>query len=94
VRLQSAHLFPVFGAVLALGNIEDHGMGMKLRCSIAIDRPRRIVLESGGNEFPGRLRGADIADPGLRVSLKLLKCRAHTLPMGFPHPDHRSPQAR
>jgi hypothetical protein len=28
----------------------------------------------------------DIADPRLRVSLKFLKCRTYTLPMGFPHP--------
>jgi hypothetical protein len=28
----------------------------------------------------------DIADPRLRVSLKFLKCRAYTLPVGFPHP--------
>jgi len=28
----------------------------------------------------------DIADPRLRVSFKLLKCRSYTLPMGFPHP--------
>jgi hypothetical protein len=28
----------------------------------------------------------DIADPRLRVSFKLLKCRADALPMGLPHP--------
>ena len=84
--LQSSHLFPIFETVLALGHVEDHGMSMKLRSSIAIDGPRGVVLESGGDEFSGRLRGMDIADPRLRVSLKLLKCRAYTLPMGFPHP--------
>src|SRR5271157_4661585 len=61
-------------------------MGMKLRCRVAIDGPRGVVLESGGDEFSGRLRGMDIADPRLRVAFKLLKCRACTLPMGFPHP--------
>src|SRR5271157_2266707 len=61
-------------------------MGMKLRCRVAIDGPRGVVLESGGDEFSGRLRGMDIADPRLRVSLKLLKCRAYTLPMGLPDP--------
>jgi len=61
-------------------------MGMKLGRSIAIDGPRGVVLEGGGDEFSGRLRGMDIADPRLRVSFELLKCRAYTLPMGFPHP--------
>ena len=60
-------------------------MGMKLRRRIAIDGPRGIMLESGGDEFSGRLRGMDIADPRLGVSFQLLKRRAHTLPMGFPH---------
>lgn len=59
---------------------------MKLGRSIAINRPRGVVLESGGDKFAGRLRGMDIANPRLRVSLKFLKCRAYTLPMGFPHP--------
>src|SRR5229473_2125790 len=84
VWLQGSHLFPVFGAALPLGHVEDHGMCMKLRRRIAIDGPRGIVLESGGDEFAGRLRGMDIADPRLRVSLKLLQRRPYTLPMGFP----------
>src|ERR1019366_9238622 len=86
VRLQGSHLFPVFGAVLPLGHVEDHGMGMKLRCRVTIDRPRGIVLESGCDEFSGRLRGVHIADPRLRVPLKFLKRCANTLAMGFPHP--------
>jgi len=61
-------------------------MSMKLRCSIAIDGPRGIVLESGGNEFPGRLWGMDIADPRLRVSLKFLERDANAFPVGFTHP--------
>src|SRR5712664_1163629 len=59
---------------------------MKLGRSIAIDGPRGVMLESGGDEFSGRLRGMDLADPRLRVSFKLLKCRADALPMGLPHP--------
>src|SRR5208283_3657398 len=86
VWLQSSHLFPIFETVLALGHVEDHGMSMKLGRSIAIDGPRGVVLESGGDEFSGRLRGMDIADPRLRVSFKLLKCRANALPMSLPHP--------
>src|ERR1700676_1416305 len=61
VRLQSSHLFSVFGAVLPLGHIEDHGMGMKLRRRIAIYGPRGIVLESGGDEFSRRLPGMHTA---------------------------------
>ena len=83
---QSSDLFPIFETVLALGHVEDHGMSMKLERRVAIYGPRGVVLESGGDEFSGRLRGMDIADPRLRVSFKLLKCCAYTLPMGFPHP--------
>jgi hypothetical protein len=77
---------PLFGTALALGHVEDYGMSMKLGGSIAIDGPRGVVLECGGNEFSGRLRGMNIADPRLRVSFKFLKRRAYTLPVGFPHP--------
>src|SRR5271169_1960020 len=85
MRLQSSHLFPVFGTALPLRHVEEYGMGMKLRRSIAIDGPRGVLLESGGDEFAGRLRGMDIADPRLRVSFKFMKRCAYTLPMGFPH---------
>ena len=61
-------------------------MSMKLGRRVAIDGARGVVLESGGDEFSGRLRSMDVADPRLRVSLKLLKCRANTLLMGLPHP--------
>src|ERR1700693_6092117 len=86
VRLQSSHLSSVFGVVLPLGHIEDHGMGMKLRRRVAIDGPRGIVLEGGGDKFSGRLRGMHIADPRLRVPLKFPKRDADTLAMGFSHP--------
>src|SRR5467141_3854975 len=85
MRLQSSHLFPVLRTALALGHVEDHGMGMKLGRSVAIDWPRGVVLESGGDKFSRRFRGMDLADPRLRVLFKLLKCRAYTLPMGLPH---------
>src|ERR1700739_1714503 len=61
-------------------------MSMKLGRSIAIDGPRGIVLESGGDKFSGRLRGMDIADPRLCVSLQFLERHAFTLPLGFSHP--------
>src|SRR5271170_2931023 len=60
-------------------------MGMKLGRSIAIDWPRGVVLERGGDKLSGRLWGMYIADPRLRVSFKLLKCRAYTLAMSFPN---------
>src|SRR6202165_1013008 len=85
MRLQSSHLLSVFGAALPLGHIEDHGMGMKLWRPVAIDGPRGIVLESGCDEFSGRLRGMHIADPRLRVPLKFRKRGADALAMGFPH---------
>src|ERR1700682_2842789 len=86
MRLQSSHLLSVFGAALPLGHIEDHGMGVKLRRRIAIDGPRGIVLESGGDEFSGRLRGMHIADPRLRVSLEFPERWRDALAMGFPYP--------
>src|SRR5208282_2147469 len=58
----------------------------KLRRSIAIDGPRGIVLKGGGDEFPRRLRGVDIADPRLRVSFKFPKRHADTMPVRLPHP--------
>ena len=61
-------------------------MSMKLRRSIAIDGPRGIVLEGGGDEFSGCLRGMYIADPRLRVPLKFQKRHADTFPMGLSHP--------
>src|SRR4029077_9966664 len=67
-------------------HIEDHGMGMKLRRRVAIYGPRGIVLEGGGDELSGRLRGMHIADPRLRVPLKFSKCHSDALAMGFAHP--------
>src|SRR5271166_5068872 len=61
-------------------------MSMKLRGSVAIDGPCGIVLEDGGDKFPGRLRRMDIADPRLRVSLKFPKRHADTFSMRLPRP--------
>ncbi len=51
--------------VLALGHVEDHGMGMELRRGIPRDWPRRVVLEGRGGELTRRLRGMDVANPAL-----------------------------
>src|ERR1700687_3937185 len=61
-------------------------MSMKLGRSLAVDVSRGVVLESGGDEFPCRLRSVEISDTRLRASFKLLKRCAYALPMGFPHP--------
>src|SRR5579872_6952090 len=73
-------------AVLALGYIEDYGMGMKLWSSITIDWPGSIVLEGGGDESPSRFRLVHISDPSLRVSLQFLKRCSNTIPMDLPDP--------
>ncbi len=72
--------------VLALGHVENDGMGMKLRRGIASDGPRRIVLEGRGGELPCRLRGMHVADPRLRVVLDLAQSHANALPVRLPHP--------
>lgn len=54
---------------ISLGHIEDHRMGMKLRCGVAFDWTCSIVLESSGDELAGGLRRTHIADPRLRVPL-------------------------
>ncbi len=70
LRLDGAGL-----AVVALGDIEDDGVGMELRRNVAIDRAGGVVLELGGDEF-GRGFGRMVpADAGLRVHFKLLQAR-------------------
>ena len=77
-RLQCAS-----GAIAALGHIEDDGMGMELRSGVAIDRPRRVMLELGGNELAGGLGGIVAADPRLSVSLQLRERDSHGFPVGL-----------
>jgi len=60
-------------------------MGVELRCGVAIDGPRRVVLEGGGGEFAGRLRGMHIANPRLGVVLDLAQGHADALPVRLPH---------
>jgi len=52
VRLQSSHLFPIFESVLALSHVEDHGMGMKLGRSIAIDGRAVSCSKVAAMNFP------------------------------------------
>jgi len=62
--LKRAHL-----AILTFGHIEDDGVRMELWSCIPIDRPRRIVLERGGDKLASHFRGLIAADPRLRISL-------------------------
>ena len=81
MRLQGTRL-----AVLPLGHVEDHGMGVELRSSVAVDGPRGVMLEGRRDEFAGCFRRMHIADARLCISLKFLEGYTNTLPMGFPYP--------
>ena len=70
-------------AVLALGHIEDDGMGMELWRDIAIHRASRVVLELGGDEFARGLGRMIAADAGLRVVFELFKGDADALTVRF-----------
>lgn len=76
VGLETARL-----AVLPFGHVEDDGMGMKLRCRVAIHGPRGVVLEGRGDDLARCLRRVDIADPRLRVVLKFPKRSANAFAM-------------
>src|SRR5580658_760164 len=65
-------------AVLALCHIENNGMSMKLRRSIAIHRAGSVMLEGGGDELGRRLGRVDVADPRLRIPLQFAKRDADT----------------
>ncbi len=75
-------------AVLSLRDVENHGVGVKLRCRISLNRPRRVILEGCCNELVCRLKRMDIADTSLCVALPIhalqhahsrdvLRARAH-----------------
>ena len=78
LRLDGAGL-----AVVALGHIEDDGMGMELWRNIAIDRAGRIVLELGGDELARGFGRMIPADAGLRVVFELVEGDADALAMRF-----------
>ena len=77
LRLDGAGL-----AVVALGDIEDDGVGMELRRNVTIDRAGGVVLEFGGDEFGRRFGRMVAADAGLRVHFKLLQGDANALAVG------------
>src|ERR1700677_278 len=72
-------------AILTRGQIENDGMGMKLRRSVAIHRAGSVMLEGGGNELAGRLGRVDIADTRLRIPFQFTKRYADTLTVRHTH---------
>src|SRR5208282_516289 len=82
------------GTILALGHIEDDGMGVKLGSGVAIDRAGGVMLELCRYEFAGGFGGVVAADPRLGVPLQLGDSSGHCLPMGFSHPLIAANQCR
>ncbi len=84
--------------VVALGDVENYSMSMKLRRGVTVHGTRGVVLEGSCDEFACRLRGMNIADAGLRVLLQLVKCHADALPMRLSYaliaPNKRSERYR
>jgi hypothetical protein len=70
-------------AALALGNIEDDGVGVELGSRIALDGPCGVMFEGSDHKLPGHLRSVDVADPRLGVLLQLSQSHAHTLSVGL-----------
>jgi hypothetical protein len=81
LRMESARR-----TILSFRHVEDDGVGVELRRSVAIDRASGIMLELRGDEFPGRLGRAVPADPRLGVPLKLGESRGDCFAIGFPYP--------
>ena len=71
----SALLNGARGTVLALGHVEDDGVGVELRRGVAVHRPGGVMLELRRDELPGLLGGVVAADPRVSVLLQLFKCR-------------------
>jgi len=72
-------------AVLAFGHIEDDGVGVKLRRSIAVHRTGSVMLKGGCDELAGRLRCMDVADARLRITLQFTERDADAFTVRLPH---------
>ena len=81
LRLDGARL-----AILALRDIEDDGVSMKLRRDIAINRAGSVVLEFRGDELARGLGRMIAADTRLRVAFELVEGGADALPVRLAHP--------
>ena len=69
-------------AILALGEIEDNRVGVKLGRNITIDWAGGVVLKLRGDKFGRRLGRMISADASLGVVLKLLQGDTNALAMG------------
>src|SRR5580698_4508872 len=78
LRLNRARL-----AVVALGDVENHRVCVKLWRDIAIDRTGGVVLKLGGDKFASGLGRMIAADAGLRVVFELVEGNADALPVGL-----------
>jgi hypothetical protein len=67
---ESAFLERPRGSIGTFSDIEDDGVGVKLRSSIALDGTRCVVLEFCDNELAGKLGRPIATEPRLRVSLQ------------------------
>src|SRR5579875_2513204 len=76
--LQSARL-----AILALGDVEDHGVGMKLRSRIAIDGTGSVMLELGDYKCSCGFCRTIPAKPRLGVPLQLAESCIHSCTVGL-----------
>ena len=72
-------------AILALCDVKDHSMGMKLRCCVSINRTRGVMLEGCRYKLASRLRRMNIADASLRVVLQFMQGNANTFTMCITH---------
>ena len=70
-------------ATVALGEIEDHGVGMELRRNITVYGAGRIMLKLCSDELARRLWGMIAANAGLRVMLQLFEGHTNAFPMRF-----------
>jgi hypothetical protein len=62
-------------------HIEDHGVGVKLRSRVPINRAGGVMLELRNNESACRLGGIVASDPRLRVPLQLRESNGHGFPV-------------
>lgn|GEM_PF-6639506 len=72
-------------SVLTLGNIEDDGMSMELGRGIAVHGTGGVMFKLGGDEPASGFGWTVAAYAGLRVSLQLIQCDIHGLPMRVPY---------
>jgi len=72
-------------SVRRLGDVEDDGVGMKLRGRISVYGPTGVVLESCRNPLARRLGGQSASNARLDVSLHLVERNAYTFPVRHPN---------